>query len=132
MLDLGADIGQRITTVRGVELVDVLYPTGGVRGSLFTNRQRVVLDDHPAWIPTLAAMLAMKWLAMFSPSRGGRKQIQDKADFVQMIEVHPTVDIRAVARLVAKTSPLLGKQLIYDMTEYKKSGDVRLFGGSDL
>ncbi len=131
ILDLGDEVGRRIATTGGVELVDVLHPTGGVRGQLFQHRQAVTLDGEPAFVPTLTAMLALKWLAMFSPSRSALKQLQDKVDFLRIIAVHPKANIPAVARLVAKASPMLGAQLVYDMGEYRKTGDVRLFGSSD-
>lgn len=130
IVDLGADIGTRIATMQGVELVDVLHPTGGVRGQLFANRIRVTLDGEAASIPSLTAMLALKWVVMFSPARRPIKQLQDKVDFIQLLETHPKADMTAVARLVAKASQLLAAQLLYDMGEYTKTGNIRLFGES--
>lgn len=130
VLDLGATVGKRIATSKGIELVDVLSPSGGVRGELFSNRIKITLDGQPASIPTLTAMLALKWLAMFSPARKGSKQIIDRGDFIQMIEVHPTANIIAAAKLVGKASQTLASQLLYDMKEYKKTGNIKLFGES--
>ena len=130
IVDLGADIGTRIATRQGRELVDVLYPTGGVRGQLFSNRIRVTLDGEPASIPSLTAMLALKWVVMFSPVRRPIEQMQDQIDFIRLFEAHPRTNMTAVARLVAKASQLLAAQLLYDMGEYKKTGNIRLFGES--
>lgn len=130
VIDLGATVGMRIATTRGAELVDILLPTGGVRGELFSNRIKIILDGQPASIPTLTAMFALKWLAMFSSARSGRKQAQDKVDFIQLVEVHPTANMVAVAKLVGKVSQTLAAQLLYDMTEFKKTGNIKLFGES--
>ncbi|MEK7415201.1 MAG: hypothetical protein AAB263_17995 [Planctomycetota bacterium] len=130
VLDLGAEVGKRITDAKGNELIDVLYPTGGVRGALFDNRTQVMLSGHKAFIPTLNAMLALKWLAMFSPSRSYPKRVQDRADFLRIIELHPKLNITPVAKLVAKAHALLAKQLVHDMGEYRKTGDLALFGDS--
>ncbi len=73
-------------------------------------------------------MLALKWLAMFSPSRDQLKQAQDKLDFLRIIKAHPKANIAAAAKLVHRTSPLLAGQLVYDMAQYRQTGDIRLFG----
>ena len=130
VLDLGAAVGKRIATSKGIELVDILLPTGGVRGELFKNRIKITLDGQSASIPTLSAMLALKWLAMFSPSRKGSKQIIDRGDFIQLIETHPTANLVAVAKLVGKASQTLASQLLYDTKEFKKTGNIKLFGDS--
>lgn len=80
VLDFGESAGKRIATAKGIELVDILLPIGGVRGELFSNRITITLDGHSASIPTLTAMLALKWLAMFSPSRKTSKHIIDRGD----------------------------------------------------
>ena len=130
VLDLGDAVGKRIATAKGIELVDILLPTGGVRGELFKNRIKITLDGQSASIPTLSAMLALKWLAMFSSSRKGSKQIIDRGDFIQLIETHPTANLVAVAKLVGKASQPLASQLLYDMKEFKKTGNIKLFGDS--
>lgn len=130
VLDLGDAVGKRIATAKGIELVDILLPTGGVRGELFKHRIKITLDGQSASIPTLTAMLALKWLAMFSPSRKGSKQIIDRGDFIQLIETHPTANLVAVAKLVGKASQTLANQLLYDMKEFKKTGNIKLFGDS--
>ena len=130
VLDLGDAVGKRIATAKGIELVDILLPTGGVRGELFKNRIKITLDGQSPSIPALTAMLALKWLAMFSPSRKGSKQIIDRGDFIQLIETHPTANLVAVAKLVGKASQPLASQLLYDMKEFKKTGNIKLFGDS--
>ena len=130
VLDLGDAVGKRIATAKGIELVDILLSTGGVHGELFKNRIKITLDGQSASIPTLTAMLALKWLAMFSPSRKGSKQIIDRGDFIQLIETHPTANLVAVAKLVGKASQTLASQLLYDMKEFKKTGNIKLFGDS--
>jgi hypothetical protein len=128
VLDLGVGIGKRIADGRGRELVDVLSAAGGVRAALFSHRTRVVIAGQKASIPTLPAMLALKWVAMFSPSRRKLKQAQDKLDFLNVLEVHPKADMAAVARLVMKANPLLAKQLLHDLQQYRTTGDITLFG----
>ena len=130
VLDLGDTVGKRIATAKGAELVDILLPSGGVRGELFSHRIKIILGGQPASIPTLTAMFALKWLAMFSPARSPRKQAQDKVDFIQLIEVHPTANMVAVAKLVGKVSQTLAGQLLRDMMEFKRTGNIKLFGES--
>jgi hypothetical protein len=127
IVDLGDSIGKRIATARGRELVDVLLASGGVRGVIFKHRTRITLDGQRASIPTLPAMIALKWLAMFSPSRGPSKQVRDRADFMDIIGIHPHADIAAAANLVARASTMLARQLLYDMEQYRKTGNIRRF-----
>ena len=128
--NLGDDIGKRITDRNGKELIDVLYPTGGVRSELFSNRISVSLGGHKASVPSLNAMIALKWVAMFSPTRSNIKQQQDRVDFFQMINNNKKIDIKQIAAIVNKASPLLAQQLIYDYQEYKKTGVIKLYNES--
>jgi hypothetical protein len=128
VIDLGAKVGKRVATANGGELVDVLSSDDGVRGVIFKHRTRITIDGERASIPTLPAMVALKWIAMFSPSRDPLKQAQDRVDLLRILKVHPDANIDAAAKLVAIASTMLARQLIYDMQQYRKTGDIRLFG----
>ena len=111
---LGEDIGIRIENTEGVELIDVLPPHGGLRGELLSDPDLlvdVVLRGEPLRIPNTQTMLALKWLAMFSPSRNRTKQMQDRVDFLRIIEAYDELDVRPAARLVAKASQMLAAQI---------------------
>jgi hypothetical protein len=49
-------------------------------------------------------------------------------DLLRILKVHPDANIDAAAKLVAIASTMLARQLIYDMQQYRKTGDIRLFG----
>lgn len=127
---LGEHIGMRIENAEGVELIDVLHPHGGLRGELLSDPDLlvdVVLRGEPLRIPNTQTMLALKWLAMFSPSRILAKRSIDKGDFLQIFDAHANLDVRPAARLVAKASATLAAKLLFDMEEYRATGKLKLY-----
>ena len=49
---------------------------------------------------------------------------------VFQVETHPTANLVAVAKLVGKASQTLASQLINGIKEFKKTGNIKLFGDS--
>lgn len=124
---LGKTIGTRITDEHGKELVDVLYPTGGVRGMAFKQKKTFQVGDVDITVPTVSMMLAMKYLSMFSPVREFEKRQQDLADFSRIYSQNKKIPAEPIARMLQKANPLLAKQFLYDMGELAKGNPITLY-----
>jgi hypothetical protein len=124
---LGKTIGTRITDQHGKELVDVLHPTGGVRGMVFGQKKTFSVDDVDITVPTASMMLAMKYMSMFSPVRTLDKRRQDLADFSRIYEKNKKIPLEPIAKMLQKTSPLLAKQFLFDMAEEAKGNPIQLY-----
>jgi len=66
--------------------IDVLHPVG-IFAIALKHRRRVLLPDKVyASIPTLEAMLVLKFLAMNARKRDEEARLQDRADFIRMVK----------------------------------------------
>jgi hypothetical protein len=129
VFDPGPDINIREITVHGGALVKVHAASDNAVGAILQHRRRITIDGQRAWIPTLPATIALTWHSMHSSGRDPIDRLRDTADFLDIITMNPDADIDAAAKLVALASTLLARQLIYDMKNYRKTGDIHLFGG---
>jgi len=81
--------------------IDVLHPVG-IFAIALKHRRRVLLPDRVyASIPTLEAMLVLKFLAMTAKKRAEELQLQDRADFIRMVKQAARTDLAKVTAIAS-------------------------------
>jgi hypothetical protein len=82
--------------------IDILHPVGVFAIALRHTRRVLLPGRISAAIPTLEAMLVLKFLAMTSTRRAEEQRLQDRADFIRMVaHAEGRVDLAQVTTIAS-------------------------------
>jgi hypothetical protein len=104
------------------ELLDVITTRAGSYGLALEHCETLDIAGTPVRIPTVEAMLALKYTAAVNPVRSAARAAQDWADIWAIADAQPSLRFAVIELLAEQIVPGFGIDLVRRLRAHRRGG----------